>query len=103
MRIYFRAYGAVPFLCAQNPRKLFNKKSVKIRGAEGKLISGDPLGCPDLGSGRPDLGKSEKSVGFFPFLKFPSGKAETLCNLEYGSSHPENLSFYKKHLCGIIL
>ena len=57
---------AGPFLRAQNPRKLFNKKSVKIRGAEGKWISGDTLGCPDLGSGRPERGKSEKSGGIFP-------------------------------------
>ena len=64
--MYSHAYMAGPFLRAQNPRKLFNKKSVKIRGAEGKWISGDTLGCPDLGSGRPERGKSEKSGGIFP-------------------------------------
>ena len=48
--------------------------SVKIRGAEGKWISGDTLGCPDLGSGRPDLGKSEESGRVFPLPEIPFRK-----------------------------
>ena len=59
--------GPAYIFCARQIREsCLVSKSVKIRGAEGKWISGDTLGCPDLGSGRPDLGKSEKSVGVFP-------------------------------------
>ena len=81
--------------CARRIRERYLiRKSVKIRGAEGKWISGDTLGCPDLGSGRPELGKSEKSGRVFPpSWDFLQEKAETSCIAMFKSSHVKNGKF----------